>query len=347
VSRSVGAVDAVTSLLPEAAALPVGLLTQLGDVWFLLAVIVLAYWLRPADRNRVAVVLAIALGTIALVQALKGVFGLPRPATPLGSAGVYPSILHGLFDATATASGHGFPSGHATLSTAVLLGLAGAIRAGTPRRRAVVAVGLIALISLSRIALGVHFLVDVVAGVLVGLVVLSGAALAVRGSPTDAPTTAFVGAAGIGVVAVLVTAPSLDVGGLLAHPARDSLLSLGAALGALAGWQTYSLLDRGAVSRSTGRFARPGSVRAGVVVGLPVLLLTGGIAGLLAGEGALGLAGAGGLCFAVAVALPALVPGFDAEIGAHLPEWVRAGNAPDRDADRPARAQSSGNLPEH
>lgn len=339
VSRSLGAVDAVHSLVPEEAALLLGLVTQLGDVWFLFAVAIACYWFRPADRERVAVVLGVGVATMAVVEALKAVFGVPRPGTSLATADAYPSILHGVVEATATAGGHGFPSGHATLSTALMLGLAGAVRIGSPRRRATIAVGLIGVVSLTRILLGVHFLVDVIAGVLVGLAVLAGVAVAVRAVPTDAPTAAFGLAAAAGVAGLALTTQALDPDAAAFVPlAHDPFLAFATALGTLGGWQAYLLREAGeardceagagttahrdAASRT---LAGRSTVRALVVIGMMQALLALGLAGVLVEDATAAQAGAAGIAAAVIVALPALAPDFDAVVEGYVPRWFRSG----------------------
>lgn len=314
------------SLLPEEAALLLGLATQLGDVWLLFGVTILAYWLRPSDRERVAVVLGLALATAATVEALKPLFGLPRPATPLASAEVYPPVLRGLYEATTTAGGEGLPSGHATLSTAVLLGLASAIRIGDARRRVLVAIGLLVVISFTRLALGVHFLVDVVLGTLLGLAALAGVAWATTASPIDRPTTTFGLALAVAAAAVLLTATS-TAGGAVPH---DPLLALCASLGALAGWQTLWLRTRstlesatpegGASPRRRQRLARA-SMAGAIVLGLATLA----VAGAVVADWTVATAGAAGLGVVVAVGLPAIVPGFDGTVRELLPRRLREG----------------------
>ncbi|AGN01616.1 phosphoesterase PA-phosphatase-like protein [Salinarchaeum sp. Harcht-Bsk1] len=330
-SRSLGVVELIHSLLPDQSALLLGLLTQLGDVWFLFGATVVTYLFRPRDRERVAVVLGLALSTAALVEALKAVFALPRPTTPLATAELYPAALRGIFEATATGGGHGFPSGHATLSTVVLLGLAGAVRVGDARWRWLLAGGLVALVSLTRVALGVHYLVDVVAGVLIGLTVLAGVAWATEASPLDRPTTAFVIAATVGVAGVLVTAPTLGLDGS-ARPPHDSVVALGAALGALAGWQGLRLRATGTadpVAPDGDRLdtERWPPLRALLAVGPMLALLALVITGLVVGDEAAATAGLAGIGFGFAVALPVLVPEFDRLVAGYVPQWFRGETA--------------------
>ena len=83
------------------------------------------------------------------------------------TARVRPHFLEGI-----TAASPSFPSAHATVSTAVYGFLALAIAAGAPQGKAIVfAVGslLILCICFSRMLLSLHYLSDVLAGVLVGL----------------------------------------------------------------------------------------------------------------------------------------------------------------------------------
>lgn len=282
-TRGIDAVEAVQSLLPEWTVLPFGLLTQLGDVWFVCTLLAIAYWLRPADREAVAVVGALALVAIGAMDVLKPLFGLARPGTPLGGPEAYPALLRDLHGLTATASGYGFPSGHATLSTTAYLALAAALSIGRSRRRFGAAAALIVLVSASRVALGVHYLVDVVAGVLLGTILLVATALVLRASPLDRPTTVFALAAGIAVVAVPISDTS-----------PQALALLGAIVGAAVGWQVVSLRDTGssgAVSVSAGgRWSAP-SVRRGLAVAGGSVLVAATVAGV--GLGRLPVAGAG------------------------------------------------------
>nr|WP_242493436.1 phosphatase PAP2 family protein [Haloarcula hispanica] len=96
---------------------------------------------------------------VALVVSLKGVFALPRPpgAGTATHAELLPAALRGVYESMATGEGFGFPSGHATLSLLVWGGIAWALRVGTRRQRAAVAATIIALIGLSRLVLGVHY----------------------------------------------------------------------------------------------------------------------------------------------------------------------------------------------
>ena len=151
-SRGIGVLQALQDAVPPVLIPVFVAITTLGSVGFLLVVLSLLYWLD--DRERGAYVLSVALGGLALTLVLKTFFALPRPPRGL-------HLIH--------ASGYGFPSGHAIESTVVYGTLAVVLDIGTRRTRAVGAAGLVALIALSRIVLGVHYAVDVIVGVGVGV----------------------------------------------------------------------------------------------------------------------------------------------------------------------------------
>lgn len=172
-SRGVGEFEVVQDAIPESLALLVALITQLGDIWFVTLLLV-ALFVR-FDRDRIATVGGLAIGAIALVFAFKHLFALPRPNQPLIALETLPSLMQPVYAATGYSGGYGFPSGHAVVTTVVYLALAETLSIGSRRQRYAGAAGLIALVSLSRIALGLHFLVDVLAGIALSGVFLLGA----------------------------------------------------------------------------------------------------------------------------------------------------------------------------
>lgn len=132
--------------------------------------------LLVARQYRFAVVAAVALivGTIATEQ-IKELVERPRPPG----------------DPLTTAGGYSFPSGHA-LNSVVTYGLVALAtwRSGLPTWwRTVVVAGLIVLvglIGLSRIALGVHYPSDVLAGWLAGVAIVAIVAAITRPRPKAA-----------------------------------------------------------------------------------------------------------------------------------------------------------------
>lgn len=146
--------------------LPVQLLDVAGGYWAAPAVMC-GLWLlaRRSDNERQAksitdtlMVLAFAYGaSLLIVSLLKVTFALPRPSLVIGEA----VQLIGEAD-----SRYGFPSGHATFSalvTSTLWPLA-------IKRLRWILIAYLVLVGWSRIAAGMHFPADVVAGWIVGFV---------------------------------------------------------------------------------------------------------------------------------------------------------------------------------
>ncbi|MFB6094406.1 MAG: phosphatase PAP2 family protein [Halanaeroarchaeum sp.] len=207
--RGIGVTVALTDLVPPVLVPVLEVVTGLGDPAFLAAVAVLVYWLGPRfdllDRRDGARVLAVAFVAFGATLLLKNGFALPRPPATV---------------ALISEDGAGFPSGHATGASATYAALAVFLDRGRRSWRYGVAGALIAVVALSRVLLGVHYLVDVLAGVAVGLVVL----LAVRALARSSLTWAF------------ATAVPLALGGTLLHPTVDGWLQVGMLAGAAVGW---------------------------------------------------------------------------------------------------------------
>lgn len=263
--RGLGLTEALGALLGPFVVV-FALVTQLGDLWFLTLLVTLPYWLGRStprvgaaiDRDRAATVVALLFGTIALLTTLKPIFGLPRPpgADVAPQAGLIPAALDGLYAWLSTGDGYGFPSGHALGTTVVFGGLAWAVRVGPRRRRFAVAAALVALVSLSRLALGVHYLVDVVAGIAVGL-----ASLAVVLGLLDTPRAAFVVATAIPLLGLAIVGPDPEL-----------VAAAGLCAGGTAAW-----LAAGDRLGSLATTRRSGAITAlvGLVVAAPLLSVVG------------------------------------------------------------------------
>lgn len=250
-SRGIGVLEALQDALPPLGVEAFAVVTHLGDAAVLLALAALVY--LAYDRRGGAFVLGALFAGFAVTIAAKGWFGLPRPPGQLQYA---------------AETGLGFPSGHA-VGVTVGWGAAALVldRFGTLRRRAAVAGFVVAAVAISRVAIGVHYLVDVVVGVVVGLAVLAVATRWTR----DEPLGLFGLAGGLTAAAVAIS------GG-----AVESVALLGACAGAITAWQLVEPSDR--------PYGRPGVMATGgggalLVIGVavvePVTAFAFGAGGLL------------------------------------------------------------------
>jgi membrane-associated phospholipid phosphatase len=172
-SRGVGEFDLVQGAIPDSFAIVVALLTQLGDIWFVtLLFVVLAVRYDGTDRDRIVAAGGLVIGAIALVLFTKELFALPRPDQPLVALEALWVPFQLIYSLTGYASGYGFPSGHAVISTATYLSLATVLPVSTRRRRYAAATGILAIVGFCRVALGLHYLVDVLAGIALSAVFL-------------------------------------------------------------------------------------------------------------------------------------------------------------------------------
>ena len=224
-TRGTGTVEFVQGLLPDWSAVGFALLTQLGDPWFLVALLAVLYWRVPAERRDFVLVGGMYLVAVGLYRSIKQFTALPRPDRPLLDPASVPEVLRPLYEATAFAGGYGFPSGHATGSATVYLGLAAVLAVGSRRQRFGAAAALVAAIGFSRIALGLHYLVDVLAGFALGGAIVAVALVVREHRSGPGPVLA---------AAVVSTATYLAIGGVTSK----SLLAVAAALGLAAGWRS-------------------------------------------------------------------------------------------------------------
>jgi membrane-associated phospholipid phosphatase len=181
--------------------------TSLGSEEFYLLLLPLLLWsVNFVVGARVAAVFLLA--TYVNVT-LKDLFALPRPFE------LDPSVE--LYDV----AGYGLPSGHAQLSVVVC----GAIAHAIDRTWSWILAGVLAaLIGFSRIYLGVHFPTDVLAGWLIGILLVAAYVFFHR------QLERWLEARDLGVQ--LTAAVILSLGLLLMHPTDDTASLTGILLGA-------------------------------------------------------------------------------------------------------------------
>lgn len=222
--RGVGILRAVTEWVPEWAVPAIQAVTLLGDPALLVVAVTVLYWVGPRfnviEVREAVRLFAVTMTAVAVVTALKQWFGLPRPPERFVAMSV---------------TGYGFPSGHATAATAVYGG--GALVAMQPDTRWRYWGGgtLIGIVALSRIALGVHYFVDVIAGIVVGCLVIG-----VVFTVTDARLTPGFWLAVIAAgAAVLLTGLAPE-----ATMTEDAALAIGGTIGAAVTWTVVEWQDR-------------------------------------------------------------------------------------------------------
>ncbi|WP_435158328.1 phosphatase PAP2 family protein [Haladaptatus sp. DFWS20] len=226
--------DLLGGQAPWAVILLFALITQLGDVWFLFLLSGVLYVggeyipYVGIDRRRGVFIIGLVLTYVALIGVLKGVLLLPRPpgATEPPALRWIPSIFAVLFTSITTAKGSGFPSGHALGATMVWGGLALVIDRGSYRVRFGIVGVVVALVSLSRLVLGVHYFVDVLAGIILGIVVLG--------------TLYWLAENGTHPERVLLTAVAIGGVGLSVNLTFESVIASGGAVGGWVVWRTVA-----------------------------------------------------------------------------------------------------------
>jgi len=224
--------------------------TWLGAGAVLLPAALAVLWTADRAGGRL---LLVALGvSYAVNHLLKDLLGLPRPFE------LDPGLA--LEAARATAHGSSWPSGHAQAATVFWLVLALRVRRAPVWG---VAAAAIALVAASRVVLGVHFVVDVAGGVLVGGIL---AALAAR-LPAERPVRWVRGACVAAGFAAALAGPryglplGIAAGAFLARPpraipgrGRRTLLVVG---GVAAATAAYLLLSPRVEQLAAGGIALP------------------------------------------------------------------------------------------
>lgn len=156
---------ALQELLPEYLIYFLMAITRFGDGAVLFAIAILLYWYgAERDRKERAMILALSVTTLALVSGMKGIFQVPRPLLVVDTT---------LTFAPETYPGWSTPSAHAMGSAAVYGGLAVIMKTGTKKQRYCIFGSLIALIAFSRVVLGLHYVGDVIIGVILGLLLVA------------------------------------------------------------------------------------------------------------------------------------------------------------------------------
>jgi membrane-associated phospholipid phosphatase len=193
---------------PAAVAVLKGVSATGGPGWLIPLVVIVVVLLLIRRRPRLAIYLAVTgLGAALLDPSLKAVVGRLRPVVA---------------DPVAVGGGNSFPSGH-TLGSTIVYGALTLVFLSLAKGRwrwwlVGVAALLVFAIGLSRIALGVHFLSDVLAGWALGLAWISVTAYAFRVWRREAGHATPPLAEGLEPEAAADLVPAPGEGPILPHP---------------------------------------------------------------------------------------------------------------------------------
>lgn len=206
-------VEAAVELTPPWVAVAFVFLGYLGSI-YVIAPGTAAVTVR-GDSWETATWPGILIATYGTFASIKAGFFVERPAVdPPVSAELFPFVLAPVYDLAVYFDTGAFPSGHAVAAT-VFWGLVVLdLDVRTFRQRLALALAVVAVVGVSRVALGLHYVADVVGGVGLGVLVL-GVMLAVR-SRASRPASATLAVALVPVLAGFPAGTPLEAGALLA-----------------------------------------------------------------------------------------------------------------------------------
>lgn len=211
--------------------------TQLGEDWFYLAVLVIIY--LGIERKLGAKVATYGMASVWSNCILKDLLMIPRPPPQNWKIQV---------------EGYGFPSGHAQGTTVLTGYLASKVRSYLAYG---LAAALVFLVSCSRLALGVHSVYDVVGGVLIGLIILViGWFLESRVSPKMLKDQSRLAWLALPIMCAILSSV-MGIGG------DDSFRAAGALFGVLVG---YMILEEKRTKEPRSVVERVTNVVAGLIV---------------------------------------------------------------------------------
>ncbi|QZA88669.1 phosphatase PAP2 family protein [Salinarchaeum sp. IM2453] len=162
---------------PEAIGIVLTVLTHLGSVYVVVPAVILAYFWAP---NRMATWIATVCGYYGLMGGIKSLNSADRPPIVADvSAEWFPGVFSWLHGHGAGITTTSFPSGNAMIATAIITLMIFDLRISTLRNRALVGAAVIGLVGYSRLALAVHYPIDVIGGIALGII-LAGTVVSTR-----------------------------------------------------------------------------------------------------------------------------------------------------------------------
>ena len=205
-------VEMVTEVTPLWAAIVLLLVGYLGSVYFVAPTVALAYFKGTSWKT--ATWPGIVLGGYGLFATIKSALHIERPPVdPPFPAETFPLVLRPLYHLAVQFDTGAFPSGHVLIATVLWGLLVVDLQVRTVWERLAGAAVVVILIGYSRVALGLHYVDDVVGGVVLGTLFL-GLMLFVR-QRASTPANATLLVAFVPVVAGFPAGTPLEAGALL------------------------------------------------------------------------------------------------------------------------------------
>ena len=227
-------VESIVEFTPWWLALALVFLTHLGSVYVVVPATVLAYLRYP---ERAGTWLGAIFCYFGLMTAVKSLNPATRPTVdPAVGPDQVPEALSFWYTHGAEIATTSFPSGNVMVATVLMALLVLDTNVFTFRRRILAGGFFVVLVAYSRLALGVHYPVDVIGGVALGLA-LVGLIVLLRNRTEDEVAAVF-------TLAVILCAAAVWLQtGLWTPPSVTGLessnrpLALGASIGGLLAWQ--------------------------------------------------------------------------------------------------------------
>ena len=227
-------VEAIAEITPWIIALLLVPLTHLGSVLVIVPALGVAYLWRP---RTVAPWLGAVAGYYGVMAGIKSLNSATRPdvAPPIGPE-AYPELFSWWYTHATSISTTSFPSGNVMLATIIAGLITLDLKAGSLRQRAMVTGTLVFAVAYSRIALGVHYPIDVIAGVALGVGFLAVFVL-VRDSSRDPVASVFALGAICALFAIWVSNGTFSAPPVESLTGSNRPIAFGGALGGLVGWK--------------------------------------------------------------------------------------------------------------
>ncbi|MDQ2049522.1 phosphatase PAP2 family protein [Natronolimnohabitans sp. A-GB9] len=215
-------------------------ITYIGSVFVVVPAVVVAYWWDP---DRMGAWLPAFLAYYGLMASIKSLNSATRPdVDPAVGPELFPAIYATWYEHATAISSTSFPSGNAMVPALIVGLMIVDLRVSTLRRRAVVGGFVIALVGYTRLGLGVHYPIDVIGGITLGLALL-GVIVYCRRRLEDGVTAVFVLALVVTFVSVWLRSNGFGVPTWAGIQGSNRVLAFGGAVGGLLAWRLGRTTD--------------------------------------------------------------------------------------------------------